>query len=160
MSGGTQVTSGKGDGPFLVAIAAALFLFALVNTFSVLDEVRGAGRTLAFWEPFVWETTSVAVILAMTPVFMALARRVWPLDPPWPRALVVHVAGLLVFAVIHITAMGVLRWAVYAAVGGYYAPFSPLADFLYEFRKDALGYAGFLFLYLPWRLSRAPRRWP
>jgi hypothetical protein len=148
------VTSGRGDGPFVLTVAVALMLFALVNTFSVLDEIKGTGRRLAFWEPFVWETSSIVVILAMTPVFLALVRRVWPLDPPWPRAVAVHVAGLLVFALVHITAMGVLRWAVYAAVGGYYAPFSPLGDFLYEFRKDALGYAGFIFLYVLWRRQR------
>lgn len=148
------MTSGNGDGPFVIAVAVALFLFALVNTFSVIDDVRGTGRSLPAWEPFVWETSSVVVILAMMPIFMALVRRVWPLGPPWPRALAVHLAGLLVFALIHVAAMGVLRWAVYAAVGGYYAPFGPLGDFLYEFRKDALGYLGFLFLYVLWRRQR------
>jgi hypothetical protein len=149
------MTSGRGDGPFVTAVAIALFLFALVNTFSVLHDVREAGRRLAFWEPFVWETTSIVVILAVLPIFLTLVRRVWPLDPPWQRAAAVHAAGLLVFALIHITAMGVLRWAVYAALGGYYAPLSPLGDFLYEFRKDALGYAGFIFLYVLWRRQRA-----
>lgn len=146
--------SGQGDRPFYIAVAVSLVLFAVVNTFSVLDEVRKAGRSLAFWEPFVWEITSIVVIFGMMPVFLALVRRVWPLDPPRLGAVVVHLAGLLVFAVVHIAAMGVLRWAVYAAVGGYYAPFGPLGDFLYEFRKDALGYAGFVFLYVLWRRQR------
>jgi hypothetical protein len=132
----------------------ALVLFALVNTFSVFDEVRRTGRPLAFWEPFVWETSSIAVILALLPAFLALFRRVSPLDPPWPRAAAIHVGALLIFALVHITAMGVLRWAIYAPLGGHYAPFSPLGNFLYEFRKDALGYAGFLFLYVLWRGQR------
>ncbi|MBU1377178.1 MAG: LytTR family transcriptional regulator [Alphaproteobacteria bacterium] len=145
------MTSGRGDGPFVIAVAVSLFAFALVNTFSVLDEVRGTGRRLAFWEPLVWETSSIVVIMAMLPIILRLVRRFWPLDPPWPRTVAIQAAGLLAFAVIHITAMGVLRWAVYAVLGGYYAPFSPLGDFLYEFRKDALGYAGFVFLYVLWR---------
>jgi len=145
---------GRGDAPFVIAVAVSLLLFAVVNTFSVLDEVRGTGRRLAFWEPFVWEMSSIAVVLAIMPVFMALARRIWPLDPPWWRAVGVHLAGLMVFALVHIAAMGVLRWAVYALLGGYYAPFGPLGDFLYEFRKDALGYAGFLFMYVLWRRQR------
>lgn len=149
------MTSGRGDGPFVIGATVALLLFALVNTFSVLDEIKGTGRRLAFWEPLVWETSSVLVILAIMPLFTTLVRRVWPLDPPWPRTVAVHVAGLLAFAVIHITAMGVLRWAIYKVVGGYYAPFSPLGNFLYEFRKDALGYAGFMGLYVAWRLLRA-----
>jgi len=156
MSGGAAGTGERGDGLFVTTVAISLFLFALVNTFSVLDELRGAGRRLAFWEPFVWETTSIVVILAMLPTFLALVRRVWPLDPPWLRVAVVYLAGLLVFALVHITAMGVLRWAVYAAVGGHYAPFAPLGDFLYEFRKDALAYAGFVFLYVLWRRQGLP----
>ncbi|WP_156467199.1 LytTR family DNA-binding domain-containing protein [Phenylobacterium sp. CCH9-H3] len=151
------MTDGKGDGPFFAATGAALFLFALVNTFSVLDDMKGAGRRLDFWEPFVWETTSVVVILAMMPTFTALVRRVWPLDPPWPRAAAVHLAGLLIFAVVHITAMGAARWAVYATVGAHYSPFWPLANFIYEFRKDALAYAGFLLLYVLWRQHLRPR---
>lgn len=156
-SGGAAVTSGRGDIPFLIGSAVALTLFALVNTFSVLDEIKGTGRTLAFWEPLVWEMSSIVVILAMMPLFLGLVRRVWPLDPPWPRVAAIHLAGLLVFALVHITAMGVMRWAVYEAVGGYYAPFSPLGNFLYEFRKDALGYTGFIALYVAWRMLRAQR---
>lgn len=151
------MTAGNGDGPFFAATAGALFLFALVNTFSVLDDMEGAGRPLDFWEPFVWETTSIVVILAMMPAFMALVRRVWPLDPPWPRAVAVYLAGLLVFAVVHITAMGAARWAVYATVGAHYSPFWPLANFTYEFRKDALAYAGFVLLYVLWRQHLRPR---
>jgi len=138
-----------------VAVAIALLLYALVAAFSTFDEAREAGRRLAFWEPLVWETSSIVVALALMPASRALARRVWPLDPPWPRVAVIHLGGLLVFAVVHITAMGVLRWAIYAPLGGYYAPFSPLANFLYEFRKDALGYTGFMFLYVLWRRQGA-----
>ena len=145
---------GKGDGPYVVAVTVALVLFALVSTFSTLDEAREVGRRLAFWEPFVWEMSSIVVVLAMMPACRALVRRVWPLDPPWPRTAAIHLGGLLVFSVVHITAMGVLRWAIYAPLGGYYAPFSPLANFLYEFRKDALGYTGFMFLYVLWRGQR------
>ena len=154
------MTGGKGDGPFFAATGVALFLFAFVNTFSVLDDMEGAGRPLDFWEPFVWETTSIVVILAMMPAFMALVRRVWPLDPPWPRAAAVHLAGLLVFAVVHITAMGAARWAVYAAVAAHYSPFWPMANFVYEFRKDALAYAGFVLLYVLWRQHLRPRAEP
>lgn len=144
-------TGWRGDAPFAIAVAIALVLFALVNTFSVLDEIKGTGRRLAFWEPLVWEMTSIAVVLALMPVFQALVRRFWPLDPPWPRAAAIHLAGLLAFGLVHITTMGVLRWAIYAVVGGYYAPFGPLHDFLYEFRKDALGYTGFMVVYVLWR---------
>lgn len=150
------MTSGKGDAPFVVATVIGLSLFALVNTFSVLDDMKGAGRQTPFWEPLVWETSSILVILGMLPLLLRLVRLFWPLDPPWPRAVAIHVVGLLLFALVHITAMGVLRWAIYRALGGDYAPFGPLSDFLYEFRKDALGYVGFVFLYVLWRRQRPP----
>lgn len=155
--GAAGVGGGRGDGAFVLGAAVALLLFSLVNTFSVLDEVRETGRRLAFWEPFVWEITSIVVILAMMPMFLGLVRRVWPLDPPWPRVVAVHVAGLMAFAIIHVAAMGILRWGIYEVAGGYYAPFAPLGNFLYEFRKDALGYAGFVGLYVGWRLLKAQR---
>jgi hypothetical protein len=151
-----EAADGKGDGPFIVAVAIALLLYALVAAFSTFDEAREVGRRLAFWEPLVWEMSSIVVALAMMPASRALVRRFWPLDPPWPRVAAIHLAGLLAFAVVHITAMGVLRWAIYAPLGGYYAPFSPLENFLYEFRKDALGYTGFMFLYVLWR-RQGPR---
>lgn len=150
-SGGAPGTSGKGDGPFLIATAVALILFALVNTFSVLHDVNERGDRLPFWEPFVWEVSSIVVILALLPAFTAFTRRVWPLDPPWPRVAALHLLALVAFSVLHIAGMGVVRWAVYAGVGGAYAPFAPLGDFFYEFRKDALAYAGFVSLYVAWR---------
>mgnify|MGYP000352491397 CR=1 FL=1 len=33
------------------------------------------------------------------------------------------------------------RWVIYAGVGAHYAPFAPLGNFPYEFRKDLLVYA-------------------
>lgn len=155
-NGGASVTSGRDDGLFLLGAAGALSMFAVVNTFSVQHEFSETGRRLPFWEPFVWETSSIVVILALMPLFMAFARRVWPLDPPWPRVAALHFLGLLAFSFLHIAGMGILRGAVYAALGDFYAPFAPLGDFLYEFRKDALGYVGFVFLYVVWRLVREP----
>ena len=151
------MASGRGDGLFLLGAAGALSMFALVNTFSVQHEFRVTGRRLPFWEPFVWEISSILVILALMPIFMALTRRVWPLDPPWPRVAALHLLGLLAFSVLHIVGMGIVRWAAYGLVGGFYAPFAPLGEFLYEFRKDALGYVGFVALYVVWRRHREPR---
>ncbi len=149
-------TSGReGDEPFLAASAVALAAFALVNTFSVLHDVGQQGGRLSFWEPFVWETTSVVIIFAMLPVWMWFTRRYWPLNPPWWRPAAAHAAGLIAFSVLHIVGMGVLRWAVYGLAGATYAPLAPLGDFLYEFRKDALGYVGFVGLYAAWRALRS-----
>ena len=87
-------------------------------------------------------------------------RRVWPLDPPWWRTGLWHVAALVAYSLAHVSGMGALRAVVYALVGGRYAALSPLGDFPYEFRKDALGYVAFVFLYATWRLLALRRAEP
>jgi hypothetical protein len=147
-SGGPAPTGGHaGDRLFILTAVIALSLFAVVNALSEVHD-----RHIALWEPLVWETTSILVIIALLPLFMAFTRRVWPLDSPLWRSLGLHALALAAFSVTHVAAMGALRSAVYALVGGSYAALAPLGDFLYEFRKDALAYAGFVFLYVTWRL--------
>lgn len=152
------MTNGKaGDGAFLGLVAILLVTFAVVNAFSVAHDRAALGRPLPFWEPLVWELSSIVVILALAPAFLAFTRRVWPLDPPWIRVIALHVLAIVAFSLLHVLGMGALRWAIYAALGDDYAPLGPLAEFLYEFRKDALAYVGFMALYVGWRTIRAAR---
>jgi len=145
------------DGLFLSLLAGLLVVLALVNSFSVTDEWRHRGKPLAFVEPLIWETSSIIVLMSMAPLFMALIRRVWPLDPPWWRTAIVYVPAGLAFSLTHVIGMGVLRAAAYAAGGDHYDAFAPLRDFVYEFRKDSLAFVGFVSLYVIWLLWRTPR---
>jgi hypothetical protein len=155
-SGGGAGTSGRRDDVvFIGLIAGMLASLAVVNALSVAHDWTARGHPLPFWEPLAWETTSVVVLMALAPLSMVFTRRVWPLDPSWRRALALHLLALVAFSLLHVTGMGALRWAIYAAVGDAYSPLGPLADFPYEFRKDALVYAGFVFLYVAWRKNRA-----
>lgn len=155
-SGGSALMSGRaGDAAFLALLAILLATFAVVNALTVAHDWAAMGRPLPFWEPLVWETSSIVVILAVAPAFMTFTRKVWPLDPPLIRALGLHLLALLTFSLLHVVGMGALRWAVYAALGDEYSPLGPLADFLYEFRKDALAYIGFVALFVGWRTLRA-----
>ena len=149
--------SARGDGLFLLLLAVMLFIIALVNSLSEFDEWRRQGEPLPFVEPLIWETSSIIVLLALAPLFMLVVRRVWPLDRPWWRVAGLHLAALLAYSLAHVVGMGVLRWAAYAVADSHYAAFGPLRDFLYEFRKDALVYIGFVFLYMMWLLWRTPR---
>lgn len=124
---------------------------ALVDAFSVTHDRAEAGDPIPLWEPLVWEASSVAVMTALAPAVMAYTRRLLPLAAPWPRVIAGHLVGAAVFSLLHVTAMGVLRWAVYAAVGDFYAPLSPLGDFAYEFRKDLLAYFAMVAIYVIWR---------
>ncbi|WP_309089816.1 LytTR family DNA-binding domain-containing protein [Phenylobacterium sp.] len=147
------------DAVFVLAVVAIGSAIAIVDAFTVVHDVRELGRPLPLWEPLVWEFTSVAVLVALTPAVQALTRRAMPLRAPWRLVVPAHLAAALVFSLIHVIGMGLLRWAVYAAVGETYAPFGPLREFLYEFRKDLLVYAAFVAIYTLWtRLTSDPPR--
>jgi hypothetical protein len=148
------------DAIFIAIVALVGCAIALVDTFSVVHDRAEAGRPVPFWEPLVWETTSVAVLTALSPLITAFTRRVPPLAAPWGRVIVGHLMGAVVFSLAHVTAMGILRWAIYAAVGDFYAPFSPLGDFPYEFRKDLLVYFAIVGIYVIWRRLAPPPAQP
>jgi hypothetical protein len=57
---------------------------------------------------------------------------------------------------LHVLAMGVLRWAVYALVGSRYAPLGPLWDWPYELRKDLIIYVVLVATYWVWRRFSTP----
>jgi hypothetical protein len=159
MSERQQVMAAVGRGRDAIFVAIFAFVgcaIAVVDAFSVTHDRAEAGRPVPFWEPLVWETTSVVVLTLLAPVIMALTRRFLPLSAPWARVIPAHLLGAVLYSVAHVTAMGVLRWAVYAAVGDFYSPLSPLGDFLYEFRKDLLVYFAVVAIYTVWlRLTPA-----
>ena len=145
---------GRGDGLFLAIGAVFVTVLALVNALSVTDEMAEAGAPVPFWEPMVWEGSSVVMLALFAPAIMALTRRVWPLDRPWTRALAVHGVAAVVVSFLHVVGMGALRWAIYEAVDQAYDPLGPLRNWDYELRKDLVIYAGFVGLYVIWRRLR------
>lgn len=138
------------DRPFILVVALIGVAVALVDTFSVAHDRAATGRPIALWEPFVWEMSSCLVLVALAPPVMALARWARPFEAPWRRVVPAHVIGAVVFSVVHVTAMGALRWAAYAAVGADYPALLPLLDFPYEFRKDLLTYLIVTAVYVGW----------
>jgi hypothetical protein len=143
---------------FLAVTAVVGGVIGVVDALTVAHDRAEAGRPVALWEPLVWDGTSILVLVALTLGLMPLTRRVTPLRAPWPRALGVHAVAAIAFSFMHITGMGVLRWAVYGAVGDDYAPLQPLSDFPYELRKDLVTYAALVAIYTVWlRLYLAPQ---
>jgi hypothetical protein len=146
------VTSGRRrDATFLLICAAVASAIGLVIWLSELQERAEAGRPVAWWEPAIWEGSSVLVLLLLAPFVMALTRRVEPLARPWPLVIGAHLGGALAFSVVHVAGMGVLRAAAYHQLGKAYPALGPLQNFLYEFRKDLLVYGGLVALYVLWR---------
>lgn len=144
----------RGDLLFIAIAALVLAVILLFNVLNVLDDRARGGHGIPFWQPAVWEVSSGIVFLSLSPLMLALARRVWlPARPRLPK-LAIHLAGAVGVSFIHVIAAGVMRWAAYAAVGDHYSAFSLLTDWPYEFRKDLLVYASVVAIYIAWRQLR------
>lgn len=134
---------------------AVFILFALgivaVDVFSVFHDRAVAGRPVPLWEPAIWEISSVVMLVALLPGVMWLTRRHGPRPPPAFGWMAWHLPAAFAFSLVHVLAMGALRWVAYAAVGDWYDPLAPLADWPYELRKDLLVYAGLVGGYVIWR---------
>lgn len=126
---------------FLYSLSAAAILVAVVNTINVItmqhEEPRyGSG-------PIVWEATSWATVV----LFFWIPWIGYRLAPPLVRPrwkLLIHVPVALFFALCHVSGFVLLRKLVYWAAGDTYHFGASLPHFLYELRKDALGYALFI----------------
>lgn len=141
----------RSDRVFLLVVVLAVLAITTVDIFTVFHDRALAGRPAPLWEPTVWEFTSGLVLLLLAPALMGLTRRHPPQPPPAFAWLAWHVPGALVFSLVHVLAMGLMRSLAYSAIGGFYAPLAPLADWPYELRKDLLTYAGLVTVYAIWR---------
>lgn len=143
----TGTNGGLPIGPW-TAVAVAILLVVTVNATSEMLEMWGH-RDFAWWEPVLWEASSAAVIAALAPgIGWAVGR--WPLRRERFAAFIfTHLALTVPFALVHVGAIAVIRNAVYSLAHQRYAFFEdgvPLR-LLYEWRKDALIYAGIALIY-------------
>jgi len=145
-----------GDDLMFIAIAvAAISVFLIFNALNVYHERGRTDHPIAFWEPLSWELTSGVCFVAILPAILAFSRRVWLGDRPLAPKLALHLVAAVATSLVHVIAMGALRWAVYRLAHAHYDPLSPLGDWPYELRKDLLGYAATVSSYLGWRYQRA-----
>ena len=123
-----------------IGVALISLIIVAVNALTVLDD----NPELDWWEPWVWEGTSAAVIVATLWLPWMFYRRARPLQglSNW-RTWVIHAVGVVAFCAVHMTGFLLLREAVYAALGGDYRFGGFWSEFPYELRKDALSYAVF-----------------
>ena len=147
----------QGERLFIALFALGASGVILVDIFSVLHDRARFGHPVPWWEPAVWEVSSGLVLTALLPGVLWLVRRVPPRLAPAFGWIAVHLAGGLVFSLVHVVAMGVLRSLAYRLVGNVYDPLGPLGEWPYELRKDLLIYAGLLAAYPLWTGFRARR---
>src|SRR5437879_3277428 len=99
-----------------------LSLTILLGSYQGLNELIGSrsGPPIAAWKPFVWELSSVLVILALIPVIVRVERRFHLDARPRSRIVAVHAASATVFSAVHTASMVALRKIVYALAGESY----------------------------------------
>ena len=124
---------------YWTAYALGMLLFSVyqgVNHYIGVMDVA----SIAAWEPFVWEMSSVCVIAALIPAIMVFERR-FPVDarPRW-RAVLAHLLGALVFSVVHTGAMVAVRKIAYEFAHGSYSFGNAFLRGFYELQKDLVTY--------------------
>lgn len=125
----------------IAILVAGMLLQAIANVYSRLADMRVDHISVPSWEVWTWELTSFVALLILLPVAWRLAR----LHPPrlgWLGTAAVHLAGSIASCLVHVGLMVTLRRLAYTAHGTTYSPDgSWQAILLYEYRKDAIGYA-------------------
>lgn len=149
-----MTSGGRREGRFWLVMLAIMAVVVVFDVLNVAHDRAELGAPVPLWEPAVWEVSSVAVILAMVPAVLWLTRRTLLRPGAGWRRIAVHLPAALAFSLVHVTAMGVVRGAVYRLSGARYDPLGPLAEWPYELRKDLLVYAAIVGLY--WLWNRGP----
>jgi two-component system, LytTR family, sensor kinase len=134
-----------------------LACWLLVGVYQGLNARIGAGDGVATWEPFVWEMSSVVIVLVLAPLVFRLERRFKVDSRPRGRVILAHAGGLLCFSTVHTTAMILLRQLAYAAMGASYDYGYLGLRFFYELQKDVILYGVILVVVFAMREFRVRR---
>ena len=143
---------------FLIAWAVAAAFDLMNNTVNVFTALRDHPY-LRPGEPIVWEYSSAALTILLVPFQAWLLRIAPPRSGGWLRFAAVAAVGSVAYSALHVGGFLAIRKGIYAMAGAHYAG----ADFIYEYRKDLMGYLGFgLILWLAdqmailWLRARTP----
>ena len=126
-----------------------------VNALSIVHENDRSGGDLAVWKPWLLEMSSCAgwsvTLLLLLPWDDRMARR----DFRLPLRLALYASASVVCSALHVGMMVGLRKIGYGLIGGAYHFGRTGPEFLYEYRKDLVGFLLVTILTLLWR-----RRFP
>ena len=142
------------------AVARLLICWLLVGVYQGLNALIGAGYGVATWEPFVWEMSSVLIVLVLVPLVFRFEQRFRVDSRPRSRVILAHAGGLLVFSTVHTTAMILLRsWRTprWASRTTPYDFGSLGLRFFYELQKDVILYSVILVVVFAMREFRVRR---
>jgi two-component system LytT family sensor kinase len=143
--------------PGWLLYALLAVLFGLYEGFNQAIDVKRARPDFAVWKPFVWELSSVLIIVALIPLIVQLERRVRIDSRPRLRAFLIHAAAAVGFCIVHMTGAILLRKAAYALAGESYEFGNILVGAVYELQKDIITYVVILLVVFAAREFRVRR---
>ena len=142
ISGDAIGTSGIRRRTFLYAFGVAAVVVAAINTLNMITDYHELHH-IDWREPLIWEGSSWITLMAVFWIIWIGYR----LAPPFVRPrwwLLVHPPLMLAFAFSHVVGFVWLRQLAYWLMGSRYEFGSFGPQFLYEARKDSLGYLLFI----------------
>ena len=119
------------------AVTAVALAAGIVGALSAADDIARHGGPYDIGTPLLWDMTSIAVILLLTPFLLAIVRRIRH-EPALAVRMALALAAIVVFSALHVTGMVWLRKLIMFLAGGAYDFRFSLATVLYEFRKDVV----------------------
>ena len=100
----------------------------------------GGNTTIAPWKPFIWEMSSVLVVVWLLPLILFFERRFrFDARPRW-RTILLHLGAALSYSGLHITGMLLLRHLAYSIAGEHYDNGDLTLRYIYELQKDLVTY--------------------
>ncbi|MGJ4889782.1 LytTR family DNA-binding domain-containing protein [Bradyrhizobium sp. HKCCYLRH3099] len=125
------------DRTFYATTAALAAGVGIINAFSSAHDAARRGATYDLAKPLVWETTSILVIILLTPLLVATVRSIRSSSGAMHRV-VIPAMTLIAFSALHMLGMVALRNLVMWSQGGSYDFDLSWPTVLYEFRKDTM----------------------
>ncbi len=135
-SGWLRGTIGE-DWLIYAGVSAVAIIVGVVGALSTADDIARRSGVYDPWTPLLWDMTSIAVIILLTPALLAIVRRIRR-EPALAVRIALAAATIAIFSALHITGMVGLRKLIMSFAGGAYDFRFSLATVLYEFRKDVV----------------------
>lgn len=135
-SGWWRGTIGE-DRLIYAGVSAVAVVIGVVGALSTADDIARRSGVYDPWTPLLWDMTSIAIIILLMPMLLAVVRRIRR-EPVSAIRIAVVIGTIVFFSAIHITGMVWLRKLIMALAGSAYDFRFSLATVLYEFRKDVV----------------------
>ena len=120
---------------------AAVTLLGLWQGLNALINMRSMNMNgVQAWKPFLWETSSVLVILALIPAIVWIERRFRLDSKPRGRIVAIHLVSACLFSVAHTAGMVAVRKLGFLIAGEHYDFGNILVQGFYEMQKDVVTY--------------------